>query len=206
MKTVLSRLSVLIIAFLFFNCSSDSGDTPSGYTPCVPITCLNGGTSAPDCGCNCPIGFTGSDCSTQIAPIKILITQIKVKNFPNKKTDGYTTWDDYVFSSYNSPDIFPFLTLGSIDLYQGIAYQDVISNGNGTDNYIWTPSTPIQIVAINSQFTINLYDDDFGSPSYEIMGGCNFYIYNSTGGFPKIITLSNPSSSYKFELTVSYVW
>ena len=193
---------MLLLIILFFGCSKDSPNA----TSCTPLPCLNGGVSRSDCGCNCAIGFTGPDCSTQISPTKILITQIKVKNFPNKKTDGITTWDSYLLTSYNSPDIFPFLTLGSASLYQGAAIQDVISNGNGTDNFTWTPSTPIPITSIYSQYTLNLYDEDAGTPGYEIMGGFNFPLYNSTGGFPTTITLSNLTSPYKFELTVSYVW
>jgi hypothetical protein len=204
MKTFLKRVSILVVGVLVLSCSSDSSN--SSTPPCTPIVCLNGGTSRPDCGCNCAIGFTGPNCSSQISPTKILITQIKVKNFPNKKPDGVTTWDNYLVTSYNSPDIFPLLSLGSASLYQGAALQDVISNGNGTDNFTWTPSTPIQIISINSQYTLSLYDEDAGSPGYEFMGGFNFYLYDSTGGFPTIITLSNATSPYKFELTVSYVW
>lgn len=192
---------MLLIIALFFGCSKDDSSSS-----CTPIACLNGGVSTPDCGCDCPIGFTGPNCSTQVTPTKILITKIKVKNFPNKKPDGVTTWDDFIFTSYNSPDIFPFLTLGSITLFQGSYFQDAISNGNGTDNFTWIPSAPIDIIAINSQLTLDLYDDDAGSPGYEFMGGFNFYLYNSTEGFPTTITISNSTSPYKFELTLSYVW
>ena len=192
---------MLLMIAMFFGCSKDDSSSS-----CTPIACLNGGVSTPDCGCDCPIGFTGPNCSTQVTPTKILITKIKVKNFPNKKPDGVTTWDDFIFTSYNSPDIFPFLTLGSITLFQGSDFQDAISNGNGTDNFTWIPSTPIEIVAINSQLTLDLYDKDAGTPGYEFMGGFNFYIYDSTGGFPTTITLSTLTSPYKFELTVSYVW
>ena len=199
---------MLLMIAMFFGCSNDSptASTPTPTPGCTPIPCLNGGISRPDCGCDCPIGFTGPNCSTQVTPTKILITKIKVKNFPNKKPDGVTTWDDFIFTSYNSPDIFPLLTLGSITLFQGSYFQDAISNGNGTDNFTWIPSTPINIIAINSQFTLILRDDDAGSPGYEIMGGFNFYLYNSTEGFPTTISISNSTSPYKFELTVSYVW
>jgi hypothetical protein len=201
MKNCIKGLSMLLIIALFFGCSKDDSSSS-----CTPIACLNGGVSTPDCGCDCPIGFTGPNCSTQVTPTKILITKIKVKNFPNKKPDGVTTWDDFIFTSYNSPDIFPFLTLGSITLFQGSYFQDAISNGNSTDNFTWIPSAPIDIIAINSQLTLDLYDDDAGSPGYEFMGGFNFYLYNSTEGFPTTITISNSTSPYKFELTLSYVW
>ena len=96
--------------------------------------------------------------------------------------------------------------MGSITLFQGSYFQDAISNGNGTDNFTWIPSVPIDIIAINSQLTLDLYDDDAGSPGYEFMGGFNFNLYNSTEGFPTTIPISNSTSPFKFELTVSYVW
>jgi hypothetical protein len=191
---------------LLLSCSSDSDSDSNngGATPCTPIACLNGGVSRPDCGCDCPIGFTGPNCSTQITPSKILITKIKVKNFPNKELDGVTTWDEFLITSFNSPDIFPLLTLGSTILFRGDDLQDAISNSNGTDNFTWTPSTPIEIISINSQYSLELYDEDTGL-EYEFMGGWNFYIYNSTGGFPTTRTVG-AAGPVTFELTLSYVW
>ena len=201
MKTVLSRLSVLIIAFLFFNCSSDSGDTP-----CVPITCLNGGTSTPECGCNCPQGYSGSDCSTQITPTKITITKIRVKKFPNLNTN-INYWDTFVLPGYERPDIFPVLLQASAALYAGTTINDSFSYGNDTFDFI--PTTPIEITQISQQFTLRLYDDDsttLNPNSFEQMGGFTFYIYNSTGGFPTTMPLNSPTSYYGFELTLSYTW
>jgi hypothetical protein len=202
MKNCIKGLSMLLMIAMFFGCSKDDSSSS-----CTPIACLNGGVSTPDCGCDCPIGFTGPNCSTQVTPTKILITKIKVKNFPNKKPDGVTTWDDFIFTSYNSPDIFPFLTLGSITLFQGSDFQDAISNGNGTDNFTWIPSTPIEIVAINSQFSLDLYDKDIPTalPPNEFMGGWYFYVYNPTGGFPTTKTVG-AAGPVTFELTLSYVW
>ncbi len=202
MKIILKSIAFLTFLIIIISCSSDSG-SGGGSTPCVPVTCLNGGVSTSNCGCTCPIGFTGTNCSTQVTPTKILITKITVKNFPNRKPDGLT-WDNFVFTSYNSPDIFPFLTLGSTTLYQGDFMSDVISNGNNTDNFTWTPTTPIQIILINSQYTLNLYDSDVSGS--EFMGGFNFTPYSSTGGFPGTLILSNSTSSYKFELSLTYVW
>jgi hypothetical protein len=204
MKTVLSRLSVLIIAFLFFNCSSDSGDTP-----CVPITCLNGGTSTPECSCNCTQGYTGSDCSTQITPAKITITKIRVKKFPNLKPNG-SYWDALVLPGYERPDIFPalFPYQGTPLLYMGTPIiNDSFSYGNDTFDFI--PTIPIVITQISQQYTLVLFDDDstiINPNSSELMGGFNFYIYSSTGGFPTTMALNSPTSDHGFELTLSYAW
>ncbi len=206
MKTVLSKLSVLIIAFLFFNCSSDSGDTP-----CVPITCLNGGTSTPECGCNCPQGYTGSDCSTQITPAKITISKIRVKYFPN--TDAGSYWDvllPLADANIALPDIYLTLQNSSLtEIYRSPTYyKNVLSDG--TAYYDFVPATSISITSVNSVFVLNLWDYDGAdsniTSSDDDMGFIVFNIYNSVGGFPSTISVLDTSKSLGFELTLSYTW
>lgn len=202
MKTIIKRLSVLTVLVLLFNsCTKDS--IPSNA--CTPIACLNGGTSRADCGCDCPQGFTGTNCGTQLTPTQIKITKIRVKKFPNLKPNG-SNWDTFVLPGFEKPDIFPalFPFQGTSVLFAGTPINDSFSYGN--DSFDFTPTTPIVITQINQQYTLILYDDDGSTITPETMGGFNFYIYNSSGGFPNIISLNNPTSSYGFELTLSYVW
>ena len=204
MKTVLSRLSVLIIAFLFFNCSSDSGNAP-----CVPITCLNGGISTPECSCNCPQGYTGSDCSTQITPANITITKIRVKYFPN--TDAGSYWDASFPTSANAyADIFLTLQNSSLtEIYRSPTYyKNVVSDGIAY--YDFVPSTPINITSVTSGLVLNLWDydgaDSNGISPDDDMGFIVFNLYKSTGGFPSTLTVLDTSKSLGFELTLSYTW
>ena len=203
MKTILKRLSVLTVLLLLLNsCTKDSVPTNA----CTPIPCLNGGTSRADCGCDCPQGFTGSNCSTQLTPTKIRITKIRVKKFPNLNTSG-NNWDSFVLPGYERPDIFPVLLQSTTVLYAGTPINDSFSYGN--DTFDFTPITPIEITQISQQFTLRLYDDDsttLNPNTYEQMGGFTFYIYNSTIGFPTILPVTTSTSSYGFELTLSYVW
>ena len=195
MKTVLSKLSVLIIAFLFFNCSSDSGDTP-----CVPITCLNGGTSTPECGCNCPQGYTGSDCSAQITPTQVQITKIRVIKFPDTNNGYY--WDSFPNSD---ADIYvKILNSSSAPFYTSPTHFENATS-NGVNNYDFVPTSPIVISNPLSLFVMRIYDlDTFDSE--EFMDFCVFYPYSSSGGFPTTKTFTNPSSTFSFQLTLSYVW
>jgi hypothetical protein len=204
MKTIFKRLSVLTIAFLFFNCSSDS-------TPCVPISCLNGGTSTPDCGCNCPQGYTGSDCSTQITPTKITISKIRVKYFPSKNAGSY--WDlllPLVDANIALPDIYLTLENSSlIEIYRSPTYyKNVVSDGIAY--YDFVPSTPINITSVTSGLVLNLWDydgaDSNGISSDDDMGFIVFNLYKSTGGFPSTLTVVDASKSLGFELTLSYTW
>ena len=107
---------------------------------------------------------------------------------------------------YEKPDIFPalFPFQGTSVLFAGTPINDSFSYGN--DSFDFTPTTPIVITQINQQYTLILYDDDGSTITPETMGGFNFYIYNSSGGFPTVMSLNSPTSSYGFELTLSYVW
>jgi hypothetical protein len=203
MKNFIKGLSMLLIITLFFGCSKDDSSSS-----CTPITCLNGGVSRADCGCDCPQGYTGGNCGTQVTPTKIKITKIRVKKFPNLKPNG-SSWDTFVLPGYERPDIFPalFPFQATSVLYAGTPINDSFSYGN--DTFDFTPTTPIEITQISQQFTLVLYDDDstITNPNaFEQMGGFNFYIYNSTGGFPTTMLLNNTTSDYGFELTLSYVW
>ena len=189
---------------LVISCSSDSG---AGSTPCAPLTCLNGGVSTPDCGCSCPQGYSGANCSTQITPRKITITKIRVKKFPNLKSNG-NYWDSAVLPGYERPDIFPALytSNGTIVLFAGTIKNDSWSYGN--DSFDFIPNSPIEITNLNDMYTIALWDDDtvINIINQEIMGYIDFKIYDATGGFPTTIVVSNTSSLVGFELTVSYTW
>ena len=196
MKNCIQGLSLLLIIALLFGCSKDdSSSTPA----CKPIPCLNGGVSRLDCGCDCPQGYTGSNCGTQITPTFIKITKIKVVDFPMTDSNG-NQWDSFAVGNYVRPDIFPSLYIGSTTLFQGTAVQDAVN----TNIYTWTPSIILTSLQFTSQLGLILYDEDSTTNKY--MGGFDFYTYNSSAGFPTTITLSNATSPYKFELTVSYVW
>ncbi len=204
MKIILKSIAFLTFLILTISCSSDSG-SGSGSTPCVPVTCLNGGVSTSNCGCTCPQGYSGANCSTQITPSKITITKIRVKKFPNLKPNG-DLWDLTV-NPYSRPDIFPSLSFyNGAYFFSGTPQSDSFSYGNDTFDFI--PSSPIEITKITDKYTIALWDDDtrLGFTDQELMGGYDFYIYNSTGGFPTTIVISNSTGSCGFELTVSYTW
>lgn len=204
MRIIVSKLLVLLLVFFLFNCSSDS------TTPCVPISCLNGGTSTPDCGCDCPQGYTGSDCSTQVTPTKIAITKIRVKYLPNTTTTGY--WDIIGLNPTNaSPDILVTMVNSSFtEIYRSTTYyKNVISDG--VTYYDFVPSTPISITSVNSVFALNLWDYDGADSNIndgidDNMGIVRHYVYSSTGGFPSTVTVSDTTIPLSFELTLSYTW
>lgn len=206
MKTIFSNFVVILFFSIFLGCSSDS---KTSSTPCIPITCFNGGTSTPNCGCTCPQGYTGSNCQTQVQPTKITITKIRVTSFPNTTSSG-ATWDS---SFPNAANIFADIRVSLKDgnlneIYGSGYYANVLSNG--TNYYDFTPATPINITYVNSFFTLDLLDYDAASSnaiftSDEFMATSFFNIYTATGGFPTTLTLVG-SSTFRAELTLSYTW
>ncbi len=194
MKIIVSKLLVLLLVFFLFGCSSDS------TTPCVPISCLNGGTSTPDCGCDCPQGFSGSNCSTQVSPTQVKITKIRVTKFPD--TNNGKWWD--ILPNSDADIYITIQNSSSATIFKSPTYfPDATSNG--VNYYDFIPTTPIIITSVLSGYLMNVYDlDTIGSD--ELVDFCVFNPYSSNGGFPITKTFTNPSSTFSIELTFNYVW
>ena len=197
MKTIFKKLSVLfVVVMLFVSCSSDSGDTP-----CVPISCLNGGTSTADCGCDCPEGYSGTNCSTVVQPSKVIITKVIVKSFPNTNSNGFL-WD-----VTNGADIYIKIKSGATVIYD---HPSVFSNslGGSNLNYQFSLNPNLQITNVNSPHIVSLWDYDLGdNPSNPDanMASAAFFPFNGTS-FPSVVTVTDPTSPTTFDIYLSYVW
>lgn len=189
----------LLTTFLLinFSCSSDSDSDST----CTPISCQNGGISNSDCGCDCPNGYSGTNCGSQVMPTKIKVTKIRVKYFPN--TNNGTNWD-----VGGLPDIFVRLGKGNGDSNTQLLYTSgVIENAtsNGVDVFDFVPTTATYITNITQQHVVILGDYDTASYN-DFMGGFTFTPYNNTNNFPSTILLQDSNVPLSFELFFSYEW
>jgi hypothetical protein len=139
----------------------------------------------------CPLGYMGADCSTQITPSKITLTKIQVTKFPQITTNG-ASWD-----VGSGPELFVRFGITTV-LYESGYYDDAIS---GTI-YTFTPSPALELNA-TAQYAIELWDYDTISASDKICSG-TFYIYNDTDGFPSVVERSN--EIFAIKLHVLYSW
>ncbi len=187
----MSRLAALlffgILPIIIYSCQKDDAD------PCAEIICLNGGTCA-NGQCNCPEGYTGSDCSQQVSPDKIRITRIEITRFP--ATDNGAGWD-----LTSGPDIYPEIFKGSSSIYRStIFYQ----NADPSNVYSFDLNPAVDLDEPRDQYIIRLYDyDDFDADDF--MGGIIFTPYSADNGFPTIIDL-DAGEAVAFRLHVNYIW
>jgi len=197
MKNELVKIGLAFVLVLVLGCSKEDS-TPS----CTPITCLNGGVSTADCGCNCPQGYTGSNCGTQLTPSIIKITKIRVTKFPD--TDNGQWWD--TFPTNSDADIY--ITMQNSSLTTIYSHPNYLPNSSstGTNYFDFTPANPILITNPTGSFSINIYDyEDIGTDT--LMDYCLFNnLYSSTGGFPSTKTFTNLGGTFSFELTLQYTW
>lgn len=175
-----------------FSCSKDDG-TGGGSDPCAQVVCQNGGYCA-NGQCVCPAGYTGADCSQQVTPSRIRITQIDVSRFP--ATDGGAGWD-----LTSGCDIYPTFSDANNTIWDSPTF---FQNADPNSSYTFTPSNPIEITNVFGQYILRLYDyDDFDADDY--MGGVSFNLYSSSGGFPNIIYLDG-GGAVAFTIYVEYLF
>lgn len=183
LKTVLFFFFGIFALSTLQSCSKDD--------PCESITCQNGGTCV-NGECDCPEGYTGPSCASEMAPSAIKIVGIALKEFPATTTNG-ASWD---FTS--GADVYVQLVYNGNVLYESDWQQNANPNG-GT---IWFPSGNLLMHSPQNEYTIQLYDyDDFDADDY--IGGIRFIPYRPGRDFPSVITL-DAGQGIAFELTVQY--
>jgi hypothetical protein len=146
----------------------------------------------------CSTGYTGSSCTTQITPSKILVTKIDIIRFPGTDSGG-SSWD--LFPS-SGPDIYPTLERAGNEIYN--ASSSNITNADPNTDYRFTLSQSIELSYPLDNYIIRLYDyDDTSGDDY--MGGVTFSVYDSSNNFPSTLTIDG-GGDVAFKLHLEYIF
>ena len=143
-KTGFALLAIAMIvgSFVFHSCKKD---------PCLGVTCRNGGYCA-NGTCNCPTGYSGSDCGVEVTPASVTITKMVLEKFPATDVNG-AGWDPS-----SAADIFMTITAGTTSTttnFKTNYFADANANLSYTfDNVNYT------ISSINSNWSFGLWDYD----------------------------------------------
>jgi hypothetical protein len=195
MKKTISILSLLLI--LTVSCSSE-GESDNA---CTPITCLNGGTQTVDCGCDCPEGYSGVNCSTRLTPSSVKITRVVVNKFPDRRADG-DWWDTFPNSN---ADIYIEIENPSNDvIYSHPTFYSDASGLNVSYQFLLEPSLSITNVTGEYFMILRNYNVLFSDDLVAIL---LFRPYDaSRQGFPITYNVSNPQNTFSCDITVEYTW
>jgi hypothetical protein len=211
---------MLVFALLQLNsCKKD---------PCETVICLNGGI-CDDGLCDCPDGYSGTQCETYDECFGIVclndgvclngicncpdgyagpdcsqqITPNKIKINKIVVKDFSSTDNGAGWDLTSGADIYPEIYDPQNNLlYSSSTY---FSDANPQIDYDFDCSPSVDLTDPNAQYTIQLMDyDDIGSDDW--MGGLYFTPYYSTNGFPSVLTYSGNTNGLSFDLHVTYTW
>jgi hypothetical protein len=225
--------NILFIAFACFSLLLSNGckkkKSEPTVDPCANTVCLNGGTCN-DGSCNCPPGYTGADCGTQIDPCagttclnggtcitgtctcatgytgvdcgtQITPTKVTITGIKVTKCPPLDGSTTWDPVVNQNPDIFAVVKQGANTLIT------TGSNSNVTTQTVTlSGGVPANVTDLVNQLNIELWDEDTPSvgDAHDSMGNINFSIYNSTNHFPTTLVVDN--GVLTFELTLSYTY
>jgi hypothetical protein len=176
--------ATVILSLIFIGCSSDSNSTPVDL--CTGITCQNGGIC--DNGiCDCPEGYSGIYCQTEVEPTMVSVDKIVVKQFPGSGSDIYIK-------------LLRQTTEGFELIYESDTY---FENASSPGNYTFDIIPAEMIVGTSTPHILSVVNYDPLGPDYEI-GQTIFYPYEQGEGFHsvKTTTIGNVVADVYF----MYIW
>ncbi len=190
MKKALTILSfALFISIVFYGCKNEPD-------PCENLLCLNGGNCV-DGLCDCPTGYGGLQCETELTPTKVLITKIVLTKFPSFDPSG-GEWDP---DDHTGPDLYIRIVKGKTEIYKSTKkIWDVKLNQEYTFDL---SSSPVELTSITSKHKIQLWDfEDYNNDDF--MGEYEFIPFHSGENFPDKYDLGDHWSEVGYTVHVEY--
>ncbi len=192
-KSFFFKMGILfVVPYFVFTSSACGGDDDVAIEdPCPHIVCVRGDKI--NCECVCPVGYGGPDCDTEKVPLDMIITAVKVKDFP--VTNGTNSWD--VGFGETLPDLL--LNIHRKDLLGKST--DFVTNAQEGEHSLPLPDGKITMVSPSEKYFFELYDHDLSGDD-DLMDVVEMIPYQAGKGFPTTIELKG--TKMLVELTVEY--
>jgi len=175
--------------------------------PCDDVVCMNGGNCISGT-CECPEGWIGDFCETQL-PQKLLITKIRVDDFPLTRQNG-DSWALSWGESNTLPNVYVSVNEG--DVITNAAHRTVVQfdaiPADGPFNFDNDNSSDMPFTVMNVQNKkVGIALWHFYETSYEqeqIMGEYTVDIIDS---YPDTsIRFYDPNSAHQVDITIEVEW
>lgn len=114
MKKLKSIIAICAVAALIASCKKDDNAPLNPPIPSCQTECLNGGTVNSNCGCDCPTGYTGTNCQTVVPPpVNYTTVQVNVNSLLSYQLPPIRYAGDNEFGGHIRINGSIQLTLGS---------------------------------------------------------------------------------------------
>ncbi|MCB0567933.1 MAG: hypothetical protein H6573_32215 [Lewinellaceae bacterium] len=159
--------------------------------PCMDVYCENGGT-CDEGRCDCPEGFTGAYCETELLPKYFRAERVVVSSYPYYRPGG-GNWD---------PD-------GPADLVARIYSNDnPLTSTETVEDAFLNASLEFQHkvrLYVHDELKLQLYDRDSETHG-ESMGYYTFYLRDWAQNKPPYVELYNPNTVHKIRMRLYGKW
>jgi hypothetical protein len=167
------------------------------YDSCYNVSCQNGGICI-NGTCDCPPGYTGTNCENRQTPISMTINKMELTTYPMANDFG-NIWDG---GSNSGPDVVLTINSGTSSNTFSFVSGETFTDANGS-MLTYTTGFPYTLSSLYSFYTIGIWDDD-GVSGYEKMDGFYFEPSSRMGNRPTVFNMTGSNMAVRCYVTWNY--
>jgi hypothetical protein len=198
----------LFLLLGIYGCHYDlTGDSPNpdpDPDPCENVICYNGGVCV-NGDCDCPPGFIGANCQTELAPEYMRITGVSLNKWPEKRRSG-ENWDLQVghFNNTTTPDIFFEFQKNGVSIGKTDHYSNCTLSGSPYEYSGFSYTVPV-----SAEILVKIWDYDknqFDGYINDEMTSAKFVPLDWSSGLKDKLSISKGNPGFAFDLHVEWLF